>query len=128
MLVLRNGSAALANQMYQLSPFGAQLVASDHWRRIMSIRTVRGNKADMMMNGLRVYTNGATVEARSDGPIFYSRRDDGPYYRWSFDDKVRQWRVGRVLKSGVSAKTLSPAPWKVIPIALQKSMAEHYQD
>lgn len=80
------------------------------------------------MNGLRVYTKSDVVETLGGYPVFYSRREDGPYYRWSFDDNVRQWQVGRVLRSGVSQKTLAPATWKKIPAGLQRNMVEHYQD
>jgi hypothetical protein len=80
------------------------------------------------MNGLRVYINGETVETRGGRQVFYSRREDGPYYRWSYDENLRQWQVGRVLKSGLPPKALSPATWKGIPSGLKKDIVEHYQD
>lgn len=80
------------------------------------------------MNGLRVYVNSEVTESLGDRPIFYSRREDGPYYRWSYDDKLTQWRVDRVLKSGVSPKALAVAAWKQLPIALQRNIIDHYQD
>jgi hypothetical protein len=80
------------------------------------------------MHGLRVYINGGTVETHGGCPVFYSRREDGPYYRWSYDDGLREWQVGRVLRSGVSARVLAPATWKKIPAGLQRCIAEHYQD
>jgi hypothetical protein len=80
------------------------------------------------MNGLRVYTTGETIETRGGCLVFYSRREDGPYYRWSYDDSGCEWQVGRVLRSGVSPKMLEPATWKTIPAGLKKSIVEHYED
>lgn len=80
------------------------------------------------MNGLRVYINPQTGESADDDRIFYSRREDGPYYRWYYEDRVNHWRVARVHLKDVSSKTLCVANWKVVPVELQKSMVEHYQD
>ena len=80
------------------------------------------------MNGLRVYINGANAETRGGCPVFYSRREDGPYYRWSYDDCAAEWQVGRVLRSGVSPRILVHATWKMVPERLQRSMVEHYED
>jgi hypothetical protein len=80
------------------------------------------------MNGLRMYTNGESTEVRGGCPVFYSRREDGPYYRWSYNEKVSAWQVGRVLRSGVSSKVLAPATWKTIPTRLQRSVIEHYEE
>jgi len=79
------------------------------------------------MNGLRVFTNGNVVETCGGCPVFYSRRADGPYYRWSYDERSSVWAAGRVLQS-VSAKTLAPATWKGVPARLQKSIVDHYED
>lgn len=80
------------------------------------------------MDGLRVYINGQTVETRGGRQVFYSRREDGPYYRWSYDEDQRQWQVGRVVKSGLSTKAFAPATWKELPVGLKKDIVEHYQD
>ena len=94
----------------------------------MLIGGVHCPQANLAMNGLRVYINSETVETISGRQVFYSRREDGPYYRWAYDEKLRRWRVGRVLTSGISPRMLALAAWKAIPVGLQKSMAEHYQD
>ncbi len=44
------------------------------------------------MNGLRVYTNTQHQETQGGYAIFYCRRDDGPYYRWSYEEQRKQWR------------------------------------
>jgi len=80
------------------------------------------------MNGLRVYVNQAGPETRGGHGIFYSRRDDGPFYRWFFEEKIGAWRVARVQASDFSPKALSTANWKGVPVALQRSMGEHYQE
>jgi hypothetical protein len=80
------------------------------------------------MNGLRVYVNDTTAGTVSGDQVFYSRREAGPYYRWVFDDVLNEWRVGRVENTRITAKDLTLAPWKKLPITLQKSMVEHYQD
>lgn len=80
------------------------------------------------MNDLRVYTNIEVTETRGGYPVFYSRREGGPYYRWSYNDKSRKWQAGRVLSSTVSPKMLAAATWKTIPVLLKSCIAEHYQD
>jgi hypothetical protein len=80
------------------------------------------------MNGLRVYINDTIAETISGQHVFYSRREDGPYYRWVFDGSLSEWRVGRVTNSGITAKELTPATWKKLPVALQKGMVNHYLD
>jgi hypothetical protein len=80
------------------------------------------------MNGLRVYINTETKETRGGYDIFYSRRESGPYYRWSYEEAVKEWRVTRVLPSDFSPKLLCAASWKGVPAALQRSIVEHYQD
>lgn len=80
------------------------------------------------MNGLRVYINSNGIEVRGGCPVFYSRREDGPYYRWSYDDSVCAWKVGRGFGSGVSPKMLALATWKTVPAGLRRSIVEHYED
>ncbi len=80
------------------------------------------------MNGLRVYLNHATAETISGHNVYYCRREAGPYYRWVFDDAVSEWRVARVANSHIAAKDLTLATWKKLPVALQRSMVDHYQE
>src|SRR2546423_992173 len=123
MFSLRQGSTNLAIQMHQLPTARAQLVACHSRERSGPVGAANCIKADLEMNGLRVYIDGdgAEAETRRTRSVFYSRREDGPYYRWFFDDAVRDWRVGRVMKSATLAKTLSPAAWKTLPVTLQRS-------
>ena len=80
------------------------------------------------MNGLRVYINPQVKETCGGYRVFYSRRENGPYYRWAYEEKLSLWRVARVQPSDFSSKTLANANWKGVPAALQKSMVEHYQE
>jgi hypothetical protein len=85
------------------------------------------NKVEQM-NGLRVYVNPRVTESCGGFGVFYSRRENGPYYRWAYEEKRKLWRVSRVQPSDFSPKMLSNANWKGVPAALQKSMIEHYQE
>jgi len=80
------------------------------------------------MIGLRVYIHDTIAEKINGHLVFYSRREDGPYYRWAFDDVVREWRVGRVANSVITSRDLTLEAWKRLPVALQRSMVDHYQD
>lgn len=80
------------------------------------------------MNGLRIYINTVATETHHGHGIFYSRRANGPYYQWRFDDGVNQWRVARMRLNDVTAKALGTTNWKKLPSALQRSMIDHYQD
>jgi hypothetical protein len=78
------------------------------------------------MNGLRVYFNPAVTDATAR--VFYSRRADGPYYLWRYEEKLGQWRVSRMQKRDVAPKPLSMASWKTVPPALQVKLGEHYME
>lgn len=78
------------------------------------------------MNGLRVYVNSTTTSAPCRQVVFYSRRADGPYYRWRYEEALEQWRVSRVHLSNLGHKTLNIANWKDVPSALQSKLYEHY--
>ena len=130
MFSLWKGSTNLAIQLHQLPSPGAKLVASDPSERSSPVGALHRIKTDLEMNGLRVYIDGEgdAADPRRTRSVFFSRREDGPYYRWVYDDARRQWRVGRVMKSASLARTLSAAAWKTLPLALQRSIVEHYQD
>jgi hypothetical protein len=77
------------------------------------------------VNGVRIYTV-TTAIASSSNPVFYSRRGDGPYYRWLFEETVGKWRAARVVDAAFIRQTLSLATWKTVPEALQTRLGEHY--
>lgn len=86
----------------------------------------------MEMNGLRVYVKplgaSATANAPADGGEFYSRRGNGPFYRWRYDEERAQWRVSRVTTPDLKPQVLSTASWKNVPAALRLKLNEHYQE
>ncbi|HKO98218.1 MAG TPA: hypothetical protein VJU86_14570 [Pyrinomonadaceae bacterium] len=78
------------------------------------------------VNGVRVYTSTAEPAAADDQGVFYSRRGDGPYYRWLYEATAARWRVARVIDAAFTRQALSLATWKNIPVALQTRLGEHY--
>ena len=81
------------------------------------------------MNGLRMYTRPPVGSETRGGPVvFYSRRGEGPYYLWRFEEKLGQWRGSRVNLTDFAPRELLMASWKIVPIALQTKLGEHYLD
>jgi hypothetical protein len=81
------------------------------------------------MNGLRMFkmdSNAATADEIQEFQVFYSRRSDGPYYRWWYEQELKQWRSARVPADELPSMTLCSSSWKKIPPALQGSVKEHY--
>src|SRR5438445_13672495 len=117
MFSLWKGSTNLAIQMHQLPSARAQLAASDRRERNSRVGALRCTKADLEMNGLRVYieADGDGAETRRTRSVFYSRREDGPYYRCVYDDVIRQWRLGRGVKAATLAKSVLGAGWTTVP-------------
>src|SRR5918911_4006356 len=76
------------------------------------------------MNGLRIYVNPMGTKMPGECSVFYSRRADGPYYRWRYEDTLGRWRVSRVHPSGLVLKALCMTSWKTVPTALQARLGE----
>jgi hypothetical protein len=124
-----HGSPTMANEMHELRPIGPKLVAPDRGDDSVSAGTLHAaevNLAGRKMNGLRVYVNIMPEERAQDSGAFYSRRENGPFYRWTLAD--RQWSASRVSSANFSSKDLSATSWKLVPTALQRSIVDHYQD
>lgn len=79
-----------------------------------------------MMNSLRVYFNPAGTHAPGEQRVFYSRRADGPYYCWRYENKLGRWLVSRVRLPDPTRKVLSIASRRIVPDALQVKIDEHY--
>lgn len=74
------------------------------------------------MRDLRVY-----VRHAAGGPlVFYSRRSDGPFYRWRYEETPGRWHFARVRPSKLTLRVLSVASWDAVPPALQDRLGEHY--
>jgi len=63
---------------------------------------------------------------RGEGAAFYSRRADGPYYRWVYAEGSMRWRFSRVPSSRLRRQVLCVAPWEAVPSALRDRLGEHY--
>jgi len=92
----------------------------------------------LSMSGLRVYVNApgtgltlglALAEANTEAArVFYSRRGNGPTYRWSYEEKRAHWRALRMHTSDFDAHKLCNASWKSVPETLQAQLGAHYLD
>ncbi len=86
------------------------------------------------MSGLRVYVNSpvvnGTVDLTKDNvvTVFYSRRGNGPIYRWLYEEKLAHWRSLRMNSSDFDTHKLSNASWKSVPETLQAQLGAHYLD
>jgi len=90
------------------------------------------------MSGLRVYVNSPSLSPTSgtgveeDYPtvnrVFYSRRGNGPIYRWLYEEKLAHWRALRMNTSDFDSHKLSNASWKSVPETLQVQLGAHYLD
>jgi hypothetical protein len=78
------------------------------------------------MQGLRVYINPVDTDNKSEHGVFYSRRDDGPFYRWRYEGEAGQWCCSRVLRVEFAPGALCLARWKSVPTELQTSLGQHY--
>ena len=79
------------------------------------------------MQGLRVYISAtASTEAQSKPEVFYSRRDEGPYYRWQYAVDAGRWRSSRV-RLDLLPDSLRTAQ-KAVPAELRTELLEHYLD
>lgn len=78
------------------------------------------------MNGLRVYVKSTATNTPRGQGVFYSRRSDGPYYRWRYEEELAQWRGSRVHPSDLGHEALNIASWKDVPSSLQSKLYEHY--
>ena len=119
----------MANEMHELRSIGPELVAPDRGDDSVgasALHAAEVNLAGRKMNGLRVYVNILPEERAKDSGAFYSRRENGPFYRWTLAD--RHWSASRVSSASFSSKDLSATSWKLVPTALQRSIVDHYQD
>lgn len=80
------------------------------------------------MDGVRVFVDPQTPELQGERPVFYSCREGGPLYRWSFAEESVRWRAKRLNTSELTTRELTLSKWKDVPPRLQKHLKEHYQD
>ena len=78
------------------------------------------------MRDLHVYVAPAGPGARGEAKAFYSRRADGPYYRWLYAEGAGRWRYSRVRLDRLALRALCVARWDAVPTALRDRLGEHY--
>jgi hypothetical protein len=78
------------------------------------------------MRDLHVYVEQADSGARVERTAFYSRRADGPFYRWLYAEGPGRWRYSRVHLDRPRLRLLCVAPWDCLPTALRNRLGEHY--
>ncbi len=79
-----------------------------------------------LRSGLRVYVDTVGADTFTTHGVFYSRRADGPYYRWHYEVEGERWCGSRVHLEA-TPKSLRQAQGRV-PLALRTQLLEHYQD
>ena len=94
--------------------------------------------ATTTMSGLRVYVDSPSptetsrialeVNDSAANRVFYSRRGNGPIYRWLYEENQKHWRALRLNTSDFHAHKLSNASWKSVPETLQSQLGVHYLD
>lgn len=80
------------------------------------------------MNGLRIYINPVGMNTPCGQSVFYSRRADGPYYRWHYEERLGHWQFSRVHPSEVMLRAFCVANWQALPATLKTRLGEHYLD
>ena len=78
------------------------------------------------MRDLRVYVYPKGSAARGEVAAFYSRRADGPYYRWLYAEASGRWGYSRVRLDRLTLRVLCVARWEAVPTTLRKRLGEHY--
>jgi len=82
--------------------------------------------SDFHRRGLRVYVNTVGADTSTTHGVFYSRRREGPFYRWHYEAENDRWcslRVHLVAKP----RSFRMAQGRVPP-ALRTQLLEHYED
>lgn len=82
--------------------------------------------SDFIRPGLRVYLGPEAIEPSGTHAVFYTRREDGPFYRWEFDEVTSHWRSSRLGHNRIP-RTLRTAHGKV-PFDLKSELLSHYQE
>jgi hypothetical protein len=95
-------------------------------------------KMTTTLSGLRLYVNSSSIALPSGIVIdeeeieainvFYSRRGNGPIYRWLFEEKLAHWRALRMHAADFDSHKLRHASWKSVPEKLQEQLGAHYSD
>ncbi len=80
------------------------------------------------MNRLRIYINPEVSSLHSGPAVFFSRRADGPYYRWQYEEQLGDWHFSRMHMPDLTPSALRQAGWNTVPPSLKTRLGEHYLD
>jgi len=86
------------------------------------------------LSGLRIFVTAPVIDQTKevvdgdDKKVFYSRRGNGPIYRWLYEETLAHWRARRMNTSDFDSHKLSNASWKTVPESLQTQLGAHYLD
>jgi hypothetical protein len=80
----------------------------------------------LVMRDLRVYVDSLNAEMHDAGATFYSRRADGPVYRWLYEEGAGRWHFSRVPLSKFDLRVFCVANWGAVPPSLRTRLGEHY--
>ena len=78
------------------------------------------------MRDLHVYVTPVGPGARGEHAAFYTRRADGPFYRWRYVEGSGRWLYSRVSLSKLTLRVLCVARWEAVPTELRDRLGEHY--
>jgi hypothetical protein len=78
------------------------------------------------MRDLHVYIEPLGPKERGGQTTFYSRRADGPFYRWLYAEGAGHWHYSRVSLDRLTVRVLCVARWDAVPAGLRKRLGEHY--
>ena len=78
------------------------------------------------MRDLHVYVAPVSTDVCGECNAFYSRRADGPYYRWFYAEGTGRWLYSRVSLDRLALRVLCVARWDAVPTALRARLGEHY--
>jgi len=78
------------------------------------------------MRDLRVYIDSLSASAPDGSATFYSRRADGPVYRWLYEEGAGRWRFSRVRLSKFDLSALCVTNLGAVPVELRARLGEHY--
>ncbi|MDQ3255759.1 MAG: hypothetical protein M3R15_17985 [Acidobacteriota bacterium] len=82
--------------------------------------------SEVLRSGLRVYVNTVGADTFTKHGVFYSRRENGPYYRWHYEAEVDRWHGSRVHLEA-TPKSFRQAQGRML-LALRTQLLAHYQD
>ncbi|MFN2533512.1 MAG: hypothetical protein ABR555_19700 [Pyrinomonadaceae bacterium] len=80
------------------------------------------------MKGLKLYTKLPVATAVPISSLFYSRRNQGPLYKWHYDHGLDGWRSRRLNDFEIELAQFCVASWQSIPESLQSKLREHYME